>query len=162
MKSAGAFLWFNWKTLSDKGHTFYAKHIYHQLIPLFAPNAKRLSCSCSLFDGDFLSSGIPPPVNPEDRDVYTKIADQGLTNMYVIGIFGEAEFDLLDTSLKKALTSYCGMQLYPAITGELFYAYSRGMALIPAIRIRDRMFKKISFDFMSDEQLISLGFTIEN
>ncbi len=162
MNSSGALLWFNWNILSEKGHRFYASFVYHQLIPLLSPNADRVISSCRLFDGDVLSMAQLPPVNETDKTVFRDISAQGLTNMYIIALFGDTDLGKLDTAMKKAVEGYSGMTSYPDIEFRLFYSYTVGLALIPSVAINGKEFKKVSFDFMSDEQLVSLGFKVIN
>jgi hypothetical protein len=159
MKTAGTLLWFNWNTLADQGHRFYAAYIYNVLIPLLSPNS-GVSVSCRLFDGDFLSMAQLPPVNASDTGTFEQIKAQGLTNMYVIGIYGEVDVERLDASLRKNGVAYAGMLNYQGIEFDQFYKYTIGLALVLSVAINGKEFKKLSFDFMSDEQLVSLGFNV--
>lgn len=170
-----AFYWFDWQQISDSGHPNYGSYVYRNLLPAFAP-ARQCSVTgssiptafCYFDDGDFLPQA-PLQLycaDPEESRVLEQVRTKGPEAFYVVGVYSLGnDMNLQDVgrALKTSgVVGYVGMTSgAPGLDIEAYLALTRGMSLCHAFDLKfgDRIVKA-SFSFMSDEELMALGFQL--
>jgi len=166
----GVLFWFNWKEISDSGHRFYGRHVYQQLLPHFAPQ-KRFDSTFDcydFFDGDCLlqnNSFQIPFYGREEAKSIEIIRSIGAEQCYVVGVFckrGEADLWAVNQHLHdQDSPGYIGMTTWHGSSADSFrefYHFVGQMALPFAFMITGSIFRKQSFNFLSDDELQLMGF----
>lgn len=161
--ASGALFWFNWKEISERGHNFYGAYIYQHLLPVLAPGSRQAPAGWAvLFDGD-LFSDLPPQIHATgaaESHCLGEVRRVGAKQCYVVAMFGVgASYQAIDDALRRSgVTGYLGKTSCPGLDAEGFVALTRCLSLPVAARVEGAMFKKIGFEFISDDHLRAMGF----
>lgn len=161
-----AFFWFNSREISDAGHSFYGAYAYQHLLPQVAPTRQTSGAVwIAMLDGDCLTElpgRLAEVFRPTDRALLDRAAEIGPSLCYVIAVIstGARDWTDVDLALRKAkLTGYLGMTQLAEHDRQLFQGVCRTMALPVSLRIDNGTLKRISFEFISDDELQKMGFT---
>jgi len=161
-----AFFWFNSREISDAGHSFYGAYAYQHLLPQVAPKHQPSGAVwMAMLDGDCMTE-LPGRVaevfRPSDRALLDRAAEIGPSLCYVIAVIstGARDWAEVDRALRNAKPiGYLGMTQLADHDRQLFQGVCRVMALPVSLRIDNGTLKRISFEFIGDDDLREMGFT---
>jgi tetratricopeptide (TPR) repeat protein len=162
----GILFWFNWKEISQRGHSFYGAYIYNYLMPYFShPGRNKRLGSYFFFDGDFLGEKAVDPIyqGPEEAACLKEVIRIGRDVCYIVAIYGNGpiDFSTIHEQLKNSdINGYIGMTSCPGFGFNQFYELAVSMALVPAFTLHGNRLEKESFDFISEDKLNDLGFEV--
>lgn len=159
--------WFNWQEISDAGHTFYGNYVYENMLPPFASSIESgVSGMYDFFDGDCIIQSTLKIVASNDMEAKSldKLQKLGSELCYVVGVFGSGNTKLADvdqTLRTKGVLGYIGMTTCFAMDFEAFDRFAGKFALCYALKIVGFLLVKFDFYLISDKQLESMGFIVQ-
>lgn len=162
-EASGALFWFNWKEISEGGNSLYGAYVYQHLLPILAPGSGQAPAGwVVLFDGD-LFSDLPPQIQATgaaESNCLGEVRRVGPKQCYVVAMFGVGtSYSAIDETLHRAgITGYLGKTSCPGLDAQGFVRLTQSLSLPVSARVEGTMFKKIGFEFISDDRLRTMGF----
>lgn len=166
-QQSASIFWFNWREISNNGHSSYGVYVYQEMLPLFSPKRFDFSTGCYYFDdGDYLPrETVRLPFNNSAEQRVLEVVNKLHDVIYVVAIYNQGkELDLsdIDRNLQNTkVLGYIGMTSFkPGISMKKYLKVVRSMSLCSACDIRFGTFEKASFSFISDAELKYMGFDL--
>ena len=137
-------------------------------MPYFSPKKEdKLFGFYNFFDGDFISqSEVQIPYQGlEESRCLEEVRRLGADLCYIVAVYGigSIDFSVIDRELRSSdIVGYIGMTSCPGIGFDKFYDLTGKMALVYAFIIRNNYFERHSFQFLSENELSSMGFDIHD
>jgi hypothetical protein len=167
-QESAAFLWFNSRQIADEVKDtggFYGAYAYRRLLPLLSPKSQNdPAVWFAMMDGDCMveTDNLITYFRPDDRSLLEEAKQVGESLCYVIAVMrrgGTKSWAEIDGDLRDAKTmGYMGTTIPAAFNTQTFLNCAKIMALPVAARIDGDRFTRISFQFLSDQELKEFGF----
>jgi hypothetical protein len=168
-EESAAFFWFNSRAITERSKNadgLYGAYAYRHLLPLLAPKSQNdPAVWFAMLDGDCMvgTDNLMKYFRPEDRSLLEEAKRVGESLCYVIAVMrrgGTKPWHELDRDLRNGNTiGYMGMTTPASFDSKTFLNCTKIMALPIAARIDGDRFTRISFQFLSDQELIECGFS---